>query len=118
MYFVCTICRKIFSVHPKFRMIGIGETVKSSGSSQPSGHGSSGHAPSLAPWISPEVMSMFQFHHVKALPVDQEKLVIQHKVHISRALLSSTYFCIGLLILRFPSFLGKTVTQCCNLFIL
>ena len=74
------ICRKIFPVHPKFRMIGVGETLKSSGSNQTGGSGS-GPTPSLAPWISPELLSMFQFHHVKALPVDQERHIIQHKVH-------------------------------------
>ncbi len=53
--------------------------MKSSSSSQ-SGRNSSGHAPSAAPWLSPELLSMFQFHNVKVLPVEQEREIIQHKV--------------------------------------
>ncbi len=65
--------RKIYPIHPKFRLVGVGETHKSSG-------GESASSPSLASWLSPELLSMFQFHHVKPLPVQQERDIILSKV--------------------------------------
>ena len=59
-------------------MVCVGETVRSSGA--PPTDGGSSTSPSLAPWISPELLSMFQFHHMKALPVQQEKQIIHGKV--------------------------------------
>ena len=83
--------RNIFPIHPNFRLIGIGETQKSSSSGQ------RGFSQSLASWISPELLSIFHFHHVKSLPVSQEKEIIQRKVinlseNITTCLILSSVF--------------------------
>ena len=65
--------RSIYPIHPNFRLVAIGEPKKSAGQSERK-------SPLHFPWISPELLSMFQFHHVMPLPVDQEKEVIMHKV--------------------------------------
>ena len=60
--------RCIYPIHPAFRVVGLGEPVNSAeGSSQPL-------------WISPEVLTMFQFHHVPPLPIRQERHILENKV--------------------------------------
>jgi MoxR-like ATPase len=60
--------RCIYPIHPAFRVVGLGEPVISAeGSSQPS-------------WISPEVLTMFQFHHIPPLPIHQERHILENKV--------------------------------------
>jgi len=65
--------RSIFPIHPNFRLVAIGEPKKSASQSERK-------SPLHSPWINPELLSMFQFHHVMPLPVDQEKEVILRKV--------------------------------------
>lgn len=60
--------RKIFPVHPKFRIVAIGEPVSHTVS------------PSATNWLSPEVVSMFQFTHLTPLPKNEEKQLIVGKV--------------------------------------
>lgn len=74
---IILLVRNIFAVHPNFRLVGVGETHKSSSTGQ-----QSGSPPSLASWITPELLSMFHFHHVKPLPMDQERQVIMRKVTV------------------------------------
>ena len=63
-------------MHPNFRLVAIGEPKKSAGHA-------GGVSPLHSPWISPELLSMFQFHPVTPLPVDQEREVILGKVCMS-----------------------------------
>ena len=81
-------CRKIYPIHPKFRLIGVGETHKSSANQ-------SGSSPSVASWLSPELLSMFHFHHVRPLPVEQEKQIIRSKVRSGRVRWGRMNCCLG-----------------------
>ena len=62
--------RSIYPIHPGFRVVAVGEHLKSSGSS------------SQASWITPELLTMFQFHHVPPLPIDQEREVLMSRVSL------------------------------------
>ena len=77
IYIVCTcMClwhRSIHKIHPKFRVIGIGEPQK-----QTSRMG--GVSSTQTSWLHPELLSMFPYHHVKPLPREEERKVILSKV--------------------------------------
>ena len=58
------LCRKIFPIHEKFCIVAVGEATPT----QPND------------WLTPELLSMFQFIHVTSLPKEEEKKLIQIKV--------------------------------------
>lgn len=73
--------RKIFPVHPKFSIVAVGEATPT----QPND------------WLTPELLSMFQFVNVFQLPKEEEKELIQIKVptlssNVIDKLLNFTHF--------------------------
>ena len=82
---VIPFCRSIYPIQSRFRVVGVGEPPKSSGSSP------------QASWINPDLLTMFQFHSTLPLPVDEEREVLHTKVRRYHCVCVSAYICISLI---------------------
>ncbi|CAB0011014.1 unnamed protein product [Nesidiocoris tenuis] len=75
---------RVLRIHPSFRIVALAEP----------------NVPNAAPWLTPEVLSLFIFHEMRPLSIDEETHLIRSKV---RALFSRYDFRFSRYLLEFES---------------